>query len=327
VAALGLAACAGASPLAWVGAAVMLLLSVSVAATQALQARLAPQHDGWQSRLLVAWLCYVQPLVRSWSRYRTRLFAYRAPRAHPTLTARQHCLPLKGKKTISYWNAGGVERLQLLGCVILYLNEHHWGKTLDSGWNDWDLEIYCHPWTVVQVSTAEENHGDNKFLIRVRFRLRPSNYWNLLAGLGVVALTTACVLSLWPAAALAGVCFSACAGLWWLGTRRAAEALAVFERWADEFGLIRLQPTKEVAAATISSPGTPVGVRSRVLGWLRWRRRNSASGRTPLHPALENFDAEPSLTFDLSTMNAPLSPPLEAAPVNLSELQPAERPR
>ena len=41
-----------------------------------------PTDDGAPG-LLIAALCYAQPLVRSWARYRTRLFSYRAPRRTP----------------------------------------------------------------------------------------------------------------------------------------------------------------------------------------------------------------------------------------------------
>ena len=50
----------------------------------------------------------------------------------------------------------GGDRTLLLQRVTAFLNEHGWGKTLDSGWSNWDLEVYCHPWTVVQVCTAQE---------------------------------------------------------------------------------------------------------------------------------------------------------------------------
>ncbi len=237
-----LAVAALAWPFLWIGVAIMLGLSVAVAGMQATQARLSAQHGGWRSRLLVGGLCYLQPLVRSWTRYRTRLFSYRAPIVHPVPPrGRGQCLSITGQRTLAYWNEEGVERLQLLASVIRYLDEHRWGKTLDSGWDDWDLEIYCHPWTVVQVSTAEENHGNNRYLVRVRCRLRPSGYWNLLAAAGIIAAALAGAFAFWPAAVAAGVLFAGCAGLWWHGTRRASRALAVLDHWANELHLHRCE--------------------------------------------------------------------------------------
>src|SRR5262249_61278331 len=113
-----------------------------------------------------------------------------------------------------YWTEGGYARTELLALVIAYLNENGWGKTIDSGWSDWDVEIYCHPWTVVQACTAQEDHGSGKRLIRVRFRLRPSGYLKVLAGAAVLAAVAAVGLLAWPdaaeAAPLLGTCLGTC---------------------------------------------------------------------------------------------------------------------
>ena len=34
------------------------------------------------------------------------------------------------------------------------------------------MKIHFSPWAAVRVSTAQENHGNGRHLIRVRFRLR-----------------------------------------------------------------------------------------------------------------------------------------------------------
>jgi hypothetical protein len=140
----------------------------------------------------------------------------------------------------------------LLGLVLAYLNERGWGKTVDSGWEDWDLEIYCHPWTVVQVCTAQEEHGGGKRLIRVRYRLRPRGSTKALAVVGVLTACAAAVLQAWPAAAVGGVLLAASFGAWWRGTGRASRALALFDAYAAELGLIRCEPA-------------PVGQESRVM--------------------------------------------------------------
>src|SRR5581483_3677012 len=106
-------------------AAGMLTLSALVACLQAVQARLPAEHDGLASRLLVAGLCYAQPLVRSWRRYRTRLFSYRAPALEGEVAAGRPTsgLPLLGERAVAYWTEGGVERTELLNRVVACLNE------------------------------------------------------------------------------------------------------------------------------------------------------------------------------------------------------------
>jgi GT2 family glycosyltransferase len=227
-------------PLAWIGAGLMLSLSLAVAALQAAQARLAPGHDGFLARLLVMGLCYAQPLVRSWWRYQTRLFCYRPPVVDPAAPANpRRRMPLTGTATAEYWSEKGAERADLLARVVAYLTDHHWGRSVDSGWSDWDMEIYCHPWTVVQVCTAQEDHGGDKHLIRVRYRLRLSGYTKALAitaigGFGVVAL-----LQTWQLALAAGLVLPALILLWWRGAYRASQAFAVFDAVADQLGLMR----------------------------------------------------------------------------------------
>src|SRR5262249_50191666 len=113
----GVAALIALTGLAWpwtsAVAALMLGLSVVVAVLQAVQARLAPRHNGTAARLLVAALCYAQPLVRSWSRYRTRLFTYGPPAPRDDAPPGRP-LPLNGRHGSAYWGETGVGRTELL---------------------------------------------------------------------------------------------------------------------------------------------------------------------------------------------------------------------
>jgi GT2 family glycosyltransferase len=233
-------------PTAALGAALMLGLSVTVAGLQAAQARLAPVYEGLAARLLITALCCVQPLVRSWRRYRTRLFAYRPPQPDPVVQAiGGQALPLSGRQTVAYWSEAGRERTELLAWVVAYLNQHGWGRSLDSGWSDWDVAIYCHPWTFVEVCTAQEDHADGKRLLRVSYRLQPSGYSRRLAWAAFIALGLAVALWWGLAAAVGAALLAVLAALWWRGTRRAAQAVAVVEAAARSLGLIRCQPTDE----------------------------------------------------------------------------------
>jgi GT2 family glycosyltransferase len=233
-------------PPAWIGVAAMLVLSLVVAVLQAAQARLAPAHEGFRSRLLITGLCYAQPLVRSWSRYRTRLFSYRPPKVVPSPPrGQEQRLPLIGSQTRVYWTEDGIGRLQLLGCVLLYLEEHGWGKTIDSGWSDWDLQIYCHPWTIVEVCTAQEDHGSGKHLLRVRYRLRASGYLKAVGVATVLAGAVAAGWQLWMAALGTGMLLASCLGLWWRGAYRASQAMSVFDLLAGDLGLIRCDASSD----------------------------------------------------------------------------------
>jgi hypothetical protein len=141
----------------------------------------------------------------------------------------------------------------LLNRAVAYLAERRWSRVIDSGWSPWDMEIFCQPWTVVQVCTAEEDHGGGRHLIRVRYRLRPSVYMKALAlAAAVAALGTPFVRS-WVLAAESVVLAAACAMAWWRGAGRAAQVGAVFESLACGLGFVRCdtsyRPSPEPAAA------------------------------------------------------------------------------
>jgi hypothetical protein len=234
-------------------AAAMLGLSFLVAGLQGAQAQFPGRHRGWRARLLVAVLSYLQPLVRSWARYRTRLLAYRPPQADPDHLARHgQRLPLWGRRTAAYWSEEGYERTELLGLLIAYLNERGWGKTVDGGWSDWDVEVHCHPWTVVRLSTAQEEHGGGKRLIRVRYRLRlAGSTKGLVAAAAALGLGALAGMS-WPLAAAAGAVLGVVGLLWWRGTVRASQATAVVDALASSLGLIPCTPETQEAGETRS---------------------------------------------------------------------------
>jgi len=216
----------------------MLGLSFTVAALRAAQAPIDPKYKSIKSRLVVAGLCYLQPLVRSWWRYRTRLFPP-LPTHEPKLQNAPLRLPLTGVRIMEFWDESWRDRTELLGSIVGYLTNHRWAARVDSGWNDWDLEIHCHPWTVLQVCTAQENHGSGKRLIRVRYRLRPSEYARAIAALGLAATALAFhgqTLFLAVIAALLAVLY-AC--LWWRGRRLASQAMEAIQALASDMGLLR----------------------------------------------------------------------------------------
>jgi O-antigen biosynthesis protein len=225
-------------------ALVMWLLSCTVAGLQAYQASLPAGVSGWRYRALVALLCYGQPLVRSWSRYQTRLCSYRAPRAVGMLSdVTDRGLPWFGSLSWCYWSEASGSRLRLLNWVVGYLNEHRWGRALDNGWSDWDVRIYGHPWTLVEVLTAEESHGCGRELVRVRYRLKASGYLRVSAVVSLLGLVGSLYGDSWWLLGLSLALCTVCMGMWWSGRRRALAVLALWERGAAALGMKRLAPS------------------------------------------------------------------------------------
>jgi hypothetical protein len=129
-------------------------------------------------------------------------------------------------------------RLQFLGYLLLHMNEQRWGRTVDSGWNNWDLEVYCHPWTVVQISTVQEDHGADRHLIQARYRLRMSGYLRTLGLLGIGSVLASLFIPTWVPVACGGFLLLVSCRLWCRGVSQASQAIVLFDAWADELGLI-----------------------------------------------------------------------------------------
>ena len=176
----------------------------SLRLVQAVQTRLEPRHDGWSSRLLVAGLCYLQPLVRSFARYKTRYLGHYA-------------------KTRARWHGspGGVDfdacRRRHFGCppadrsrtgllhqLIDRLALHRCGTTVDTGWSDADLEVFCGPWTSVRIRTVQEEHGSGNGVVRVGYRLHvtmltKAALWFGLATTAFIACFSLTAAAVWVA--------------------------------------------------------------------------------------------------------------------------------
>jgi hypothetical protein len=224
-------------PGAWVAAGVMGCLSLAVAGLQAYQARVPAGHDGLLSRLLIAALSYAQPLVRSWARYRTRWFAHppRLPVPDPVAAATR--VPPTGQRTLAYWGEPGPERADFVGRIVSDLTVHRWSLTLDSGWSDWDVEIWCGPWAVLRLCTVQENHGGPRRLTRARYRLRPTRSAAVLVAAAGGCGLAAAALSAWAAGAAAAGMSAAFLTAWLRAARRASEAVTAIDALARDMAL------------------------------------------------------------------------------------------
>jgi hypothetical protein len=139
-----------------------------------LRARIEPKFDTVAARLLVTFLAFAQPLVRGWSRYFTWLHFKRTPRGvistHEQLPAGAEFTG--GLRNRSYWSEDGKDRHHLLGAMFGLLNEEGWRYSSDTGWNEWDIQIYGNFWWSITLQTVTEYHGGPKCLTRAGLRYR-----------------------------------------------------------------------------------------------------------------------------------------------------------
>jgi glycosyltransferase involved in cell wall biosynthesis len=148
--------------------------TLCVALSYMVRTTIEPKFDTVHARLLVMFLALVQPLVRGWSRYFTWLHFKRTPRS--VIRAHEY-LPTDGNVTGSrgrqiFWSEEGRDRHSLLGAIFQLLEEEGWRYSTDTGWNEWDIQIYGNFWWSVALQTVTEYHGGGKCLTRVRLRSR-----------------------------------------------------------------------------------------------------------------------------------------------------------
>ena len=145
-----------------------------VAISFMLRARIEPKFDTAAARLLVMFLAFAQPLVRGWSRYFTWLQFKRTP--HAVIATRESLPPGTASagtlRRRNYWSEEGKDRHHLLGSILTLLEEEGWRYSTDTGWKDWDVQIYGNFWWSIELQTVTEYHGGPKCLTRVGLRNR-----------------------------------------------------------------------------------------------------------------------------------------------------------
>jgi len=240
----GVAAVAAAAvifwPPAWMISVGMISVSLAIAGLQAAQAHLPAKHKGLKSRLLISFLCYVQPLIRSWKRYTTRISFFHGQHfISSEKTQRSRRLPLSGIQSIDYWAEDWKDRTELLNRTKSGLIAHGWKTTVDSGWTTWDLEIHFSPWTVVRVRSVQEDHGGGKRLIRIKYRLRLSVLSKWLVTLSAVSAGFAIGFQSIYIAVIAGLSTCGIAWVWRKGLHLASRVKDLVDNISNEISLFR----------------------------------------------------------------------------------------
>lgn len=173
--------------LLWPLAAASLLLSLLVCAAAATQAHLPANRSAWWSRPLVALLFFLQPIVRGWARYRGRLLMRPTPMAQPSLDSIALRSSDQDLSHRAYWSDQHRNRLEVVQDILARMEMQGWPHRADSGWSDYDIEVYGSRWSHLQLTTAGEDHPKGKQLLRFRLRSR----WSFIAG---TTFWTLCVL-------------------------------------------------------------------------------------------------------------------------------------
>lgn len=162
-----------------------------VALSYMIHAKLEPKFDTIRARLLVTFLALSQPLVRGWTRYYTWLKYKRTPpaviaSAEPGITP---AMVGGNLSQLRFWSEEGKGREVLLPQIIESLESEGWSYSYDTGWKNWDAQVYGSLWWGVRMITVTEYHGGPKALTRVKLSIHSVATTLLLNAilLGVIA--------------------------------------------------------------------------------------------------------------------------------------------
>ena len=123
---------------------------------------------------------FLQPIARGWARYQGRLGLQQTPPA-----ARERLDLLKHRDTgeplehLFFWGDGLIDRIDWVNGIVMRLDQQGWASKTDTGWNEYDIELFGNRWSRLQLTTATEDYGGGKRLFRCRLRA----HWSLLAKL------------------------------------------------------------------------------------------------------------------------------------------------
>jgi glycosyltransferase involved in cell wall biosynthesis len=218
---------------------IMFGLTLLVGLTYTIQARIEPKFDSLFARLLLLWLCLNQPWRRSWARYFTWLRGKRTPKSvldrhRPRAGGR---IGWFNTGLLTFWSEKGHDRTHLLGRLQESLRYEGWKFTADTGWTDWDIQIFASRWWNVRLRTMTEIYPHGRRLTRVGNYLQVSNFSTMVGGIAFTFITLLLLSvpqALGPAAAVLGIGIG---GLFLDGLRLRRRVADLIEKSAQRAGL------------------------------------------------------------------------------------------
>ena len=251
-----------------------------VALSYMIHAKLEPRFDTIRARLLVAFLALSQPLVRGWARYFTWLKFKRTPES--VIAAKEKDFTpsnIRGLSKLVFWNEEGKGRELLLTSVIEALEKEGWSYSTDTGWKEWDVQIYGSFWWGVTMRSVTEYHGGPKCLTRVRLTTRmvaTTFLLNFLFLSFLIYWVSSGHELFWPGIFYAATMFF----IWSIGRRLKKRTAQLIDAAGQRIGLKRVDP----------------------------RGRNKPSGEKPAEEAsVGGSDVSPQLS-EVSPQPSPVSP-------------------
>jgi glycosyltransferase involved in cell wall biosynthesis len=162
-----------------------IFFSLGVCVVAGAQAGIPRNKRRFWSRPMVALLFFLQPIVRGWARYQGRLSLGPTPKA---AVETFESLALKDRPealdNVEYWSSTTMERLDFVRRILQRLEQQGWEVKPDTGWSDFDAEIFGSRWAQLYLSTVAEPHPGAKQLLRCRLRTA----WSLSAKVALCSM-------------------------------------------------------------------------------------------------------------------------------------------
>ena len=179
----------------WLISVVGLGTSTILCARAAWQVALPRQHRTLTTRFLVCLLYFLQPVCRSYARYRAQ---WSLPN-RPESSRQQKRFVWKGWRNWAtvrkrYWSENEGERLQLIEALGKRLTQRGWATAIDDGYQDFDISAHAGLWGRLEFLSAEEFFPGNRRQVRTRLRFR----WSRLSvSLFVVCMALLAIGASW----------------------------------------------------------------------------------------------------------------------------------
>jgi O-antigen biosynthesis protein len=177
-------------------AAAMLALGPAWALYYAWHAPLEKAHDSFTARLLIAYLAYTGPMVRTMTRYKTRAKALTGLGKSDGVRQRPTISWLRRTIRLDYWNNESITRDRLIDKLMKLFERTGHGAIVEAGWHDYDLDVRPNPWTRIELKTADEEHEAGKVTNRVLARIKLARISTIALVAGAVSVAAAVIAGL-----------------------------------------------------------------------------------------------------------------------------------
>jgi hypothetical protein len=193
-------------PGALVAAGIMELLSGFAALRSASSERLPPGAPLW-ARPLVFVLHFLQPVFRSWHRYRYRYTHKKLPevRVSTKLVRAQSRVARWNYRELHWDSSIGRGREELLAALEAKARKLGWSGDFDGGWHTWDVNLDGDHWNNIRIFTATEELGGQRRFTRARCSLWTSPLAKIATAAALVWTSVAVATAMWWAAGFGAI--------------------------------------------------------------------------------------------------------------------------